>query len=253
MAILRAEGLTLGYTQRKPILKNLNFEVKEGTAFIIMGGSGCGKSTLLKAFLGLLEPLEGEIYYDGQPFTKNSEKEREAILKRCGVLYQSAALWSTMTLLENVCLPLEFYTSLSTKNIREVAAFKLSLVGLQGFEDYYPAELSGGMRKRAGIARAMALDPKILFLDEPSAGLDPISSKRLDELVTQLQTHLNTTLVIVTHDLDSLMDIGQDSIFLDPKTQSIIAHGAPSKLLKESQDPRILNFLTRSTGSTSEA
>lgn len=246
MGILRAEGLTLGYGGQ-PVLKSLDFQVKAGSVFIVMGGSGCGKSTLLKAFLGLLEPMQGEIFYEGRSFTRAPQEEREKILRRCGVLYQSGALWSTMTLVENVSLPLELYTPLRRRTIRDLAAFKLSLVGLAGFEDYYPSDISGGMRKRAGIARAMALDPQILFLDEPSAGLDPISSKRLDDLLMELQKNLGTTLVIVTHDLQSLMDIGQDSIFLDPQTQGILAQGAPKDLLKHSQDARVQQFLQRST------
>ncbi len=245
MPILQAKNLTLGYNEQ-PILRNLSFEVRSGSVFIIMGGSGCGKSTLLKAFLGLVKPLSGDVFFKNTNFTQASALQQQAILRRCGVLYQSGALWSTMTLLENVALPLQLHTRLKAPVIRDLAAFKLSLVGLAGFEDYYPASISGGMRKRAGIARAMALDPEILFLDEPSAGLDPMSSRRLDDLLMELQKHLGTTLVIVTHDLHSLLDIGQDSIFLDPLTQSILAQGAPRDLLAHSQDARIRKFLSRS-------
>jgi phospholipid/cholesterol/gamma-HCH transport system ATP-binding protein len=210
-----------------------------------MGGSGCGKSTVLRALIGLLEPVKGEVRYGSFDFTKASPEERQGILRRIGVLYQSGALWSSMTLAENVGLPLGEYTRLKPDEIREVAALKLALVGLRGFEDYYPAEISGGMQKRAGIARAMALDPEILFLDEPSAGLDPITSRRLDELILALRASLETTIVVVTHDLESLLTIGDNSVFLDNETKTIIARGEPRDLLAHCPDPKVQAFLRR--------
>ena len=225
--------------------RDLNFEIAPGEIFFIMGGSGCGKSTLLKQMIGLIPPAKGEVYYDGAPLWHAQGEERRSLVRRFGVLYQSGALWSSMTLAENVALPISEYTDLAPGDVRELAALKLSLVGLAGFEDYYPSEISGGMRKRAGLARAMALDPDILFFDEPSAGLDPISSKRLDDLILELRDSLGATVVIVSHELASIFAIGDNSVFLDAESKTMIAAGQPRVLLKESDDPRVRAFLTR--------
>jgi phospholipid/cholesterol/gamma-HCH transport system ATP-binding protein len=227
------------------VMKDLSFHVRQGSIFIIMGGSGSGKSTVLRHMLGLLEPAKGSIWYRDVNFTAADPGEREQLLRRVGVLYQAGALWSAMTLAENVGLPLGEYTDLKPREIREVAKLKLALVGLRGFEDYYPSEISGGMQKRAGLARAMALDPEILFFDEPSAGLDPITSRLLDDLIKELRDSLGTTVVVVTHELASIFAIGDDCVFLDPESRTAIAHGAPKDLLAHSTDPRVRRFLTR--------
>ena len=227
------------------IQRDLTFTVQRGDIFIIMGGSGCGKSTLLRHLIGLQAPAQGEVLYDGQSLWQVEPGERERLMRRFGVLYQSGALWSSMTLGENVALPLEQYTDLSPSQIRDLVSFKLALVGLAGFEEYYPSELSGGMQKRAGLARAMALDPHTLFFDEPSAGLDPPSSRRLDDLILELRDSLGATVVVVTHELASIFSIGTNSIFLDAETKTMIAQGHPKKLLAESQDPKVPQFLTR--------
>jgi phospholipid/cholesterol/gamma-HCH transport system ATP-binding protein len=225
--------------------KDLNFAIAAGDIFIIMGGSGCGKSTLLRHLIGLIEPAKGTIRYDGKSLWDVSAADRQRILRNTGVLYQRGALWSSMTLAENVALPLQEYTDLSEAEIGEIAAFKLALVGLAGFDGYYPSEISGGMQKRAGLARAMALDPRILFLDEPSAGLDPISSKHLDDLILELRDSLGTTVVVVTHELSSLLTIGTNSVFLDAETRTMIADGDPKRLLAETDQPAVREFLTR--------
>jgi phospholipid/cholesterol/gamma-HCH transport system ATP-binding protein len=213
--------------------------------FIIMGGSGCGKSTLLKHLIGLNRPAGGDVYYEGQAFWGASDEDRGRLMRRIGVLYQSGGLWSSMTLSENVALPLEEYTDLGPGQIDELVALKLALVGLAGFEGYYPSEISGGMQKRAGLARAMALDPDILFFDEPSAGLDPISSRLLDDLILNIRDSLGSTIVIVTHELASIFAIGTNSVFLDAATKTQIAEGDPKRLLAECQDPKVRKFLTR--------
>src|SRR5512137_2081306 len=225
------------------VMRNINARIKRGEVFVIMGGSGCGKSTLLRHMIGLKAPAQGDIYYDGTPFWGSSEEARQERLRRFGVLFQSGALWSSMTLAENIALPLGEYTDLSAGDIADIARLKLALVGLKGFEDYYPAEISGGMCKRAGLARAMALDPEILFFDEPSAGLDPISSRNLDELILQLRDSLGATIVIVTHELQSIFAIADDSIYLDPATRTMRAHGNPKELLAHSTDPNLREFL----------
>jgi phospholipid/cholesterol/gamma-HCH transport system ATP-binding protein len=227
------------------LMRDLNFTVRKGDIFIIMGGSGCGKSTLLRHLLGLKEPAAGEIFYGNMNFTKAEPPEREMMLRRFGILYQGGALWSSMTLAENVGLPLEEFTDLTTAQIREITSLKLALVGLSGFEDYYPDQISGGMQKRAGLARAIALDPEVLFFDEPSAGLDPISARRLDELILQMRDSLGATVVVVTHDLASIFTIGNNSIFLDGDSHTMIASGDPRQLLAHSTDPRVHEFLTR--------
>src|SRR2546425_8047871 len=227
------------------IQHNLTFTVQRGDIFIIMGGSGCGKSTLLRHLIGLQAPAEGEVFYDGQSFWQREPAERERMMRRFGVLYQSGALWSSMTLAENIALPLEQYTDLSPSQIRELVSLKLALVGLAGFEDYYPSELSGGMQKRAGLARAMALDPDIFFLDEPSAGLDPLSSRRLDDLILELRDSLGATVVLVSHELASIFALGTSSVFLDDEAKTIIASGNPTGLRSECRDPKVRAFLTR--------
>jgi len=237
-------GLTMAYGNNV-IQRNLDFIVKRGDIFIIMGTSGCGKSTLLRHLIGLQRPAKGKIFFDGMSFWEESYEERARQMRRFGVLYQGGALWSSMTLAENVALPLEQYTELDAKDIKDIVSFKLALVGLSGFEKYYPAEISGGMKKRAGLARAMALDPEILFFDEPSAGLDPVSARLLDELILELRASLGATVVVVTHELASIFAIGTDSVFLDPETKTMIARGNPRELLARSIDPRVRSFLTR--------
>jgi len=227
------------------LMRDLNFVVRRGDIFVIMGGSGCGKSTLLRHLIGLKEAAKGEITYGGINFTRAAPEERERLLRRFGILYQKGALWSSMTLSENVGLPLGEFTDLTQEQIRKVAALKLALVGLKGFENFYPNEISGGMQKRAGLARAMALDPEILFFDEPSAGLDPISSQLLDDLILQLRDSLGATIVIVTHELASIFAIANNSVFLDTETRTQIATGDPKELLAHSDDPKIRKFLTR--------
>lgn len=236
--------LVLAYGGRV-IQHDLDFTVRRGDIFIVMGGSGCGKSTLLRHMIGLMPPARGEILYDGVSLWGAPPEEREQLMRRFGVLYQSGALWSAMTLAENVALPLTEYTDLRPAELREVIGLKLALVGLSGFEDYYPSEISGGMRKRAALARAMALDPDILFFDEPSAGLDPISSRHLDDLIRELRDSLGATVVVVTHELASIFAIGTNSIFLDGDSRTMIASGDPHRLLEESGDPRVRSFLTR--------
>lgn len=243
-AKISVRDLDMGYGSFV-LMRDMNFTVSKGDIFIIMGGSGCGKSTLLKVLIGLLEPLRGQIFYDGANFWEGDAQQKDLIMRKFGILYQSSALWSSMTLAENVALPLEQYTNLSKSRIRELVSLKLALVGLAGFEEFYPSEISGGMRKRAGLARAMALDPDILFFDEPSAGLDPVSARLLDDLIIELRDSLGTTVVVVTHELQSIFAIGNNSVFLDPDTKTIIASGDPKKLLAESKDPKVMSFLTR--------
>lgn len=242
---LQIDNLTMAYGDTI-IQQNLTFSIQRGSIFVIMGGSGCGKSTLLRHLIGLMEPATGDIFIDDINLWQISAQQREKIIGRTGILYQGGALLSSMTLEENIALPLGEFTRLTGQQIARVVSYKLSLVGLGGFEDYYPSEISGGMRKRAGLARAMALDPEILFIDEPSAGLDPVSSRLLDNLILELRNSLGTTIVMVSHELASIFCVADDSIFLDADEKTIIAAGAPDKLLKETQDERVKNFLTRS-------
>jgi len=244
LARITVRDLDMRYGERV-IQRNLSFTVRAGEIFVIMGGSGCGKSTLLRHMIGLVHPARGDVLYDGDSFWSAEPEARERMLRRFGVLYQSGALWSSLTLAENVALPLGEYTRLSTREIAEVVSLKLALVGLAGFEEFYPSEISGGMRKRAGLARAMALDPDILFFDEPSAGLDPISSKLLDDLILELRDSLGATVVMVTHELASIFAIAGNSVFLDADTKTMIATGSPRELLAHSSDPKIRRFLTR--------
>ncbi len=227
------------------VQRDISMTVQQGEIFVIMGGSGCGKSTLLRHMIGLLTSQKGAIRYDGENLCAAVGNARNALTRRFGVLFQSGALWSSMTLSENVALPIRTYTSLTEPEIEELVALKLALVGLRGFEDYMPSEISGGMRKRAGLARAIALDPDILFFDEPSAGLDPISSKRLDDLILELRDSLGATVVIVTHELASIFAIADNAIFLDAETRTPIAHGAPKTLLETCPSPQVQAFLRR--------
>jgi phospholipid/cholesterol/gamma-HCH transport system ATP-binding protein len=241
---IRVNDLTMAYGSFV-LMRELTFAVRRGAVFVIMGGSGSGKSTLLRHLIGLNEPATGEIFYGEENFTSAPPDVRAGILQRFGVLYQSGALFSSMTLLENVMLPLGEYTDLRPAEMRDVAALKLALVGLKGFEDYYPSQISGGMQKRAGLARAIALDPEVLFFDEPSAGLDPVSSRRLDELILELRDSLRATVVVVTHELASIFAIADDCVFLDADSRTMIATGSPKELLAHSTDPRVREFLTR--------
>lgn len=243
-AHIEVKGLTVGYGDRI-IQRDLTFNVRRGQVFLIMGGSGCGKSTVMRALFGLRRPAAGQVLHNGVDLWAANPNERDRMMKRCGVLYQSGALWSSLTLSENVAMLLEAFTELRPRQIKELVSFKLALVGLAGFEEFYPSEISGGMRKRAGLARAMALDPEILFFDEPSAGLDPVSSRRLDELILELRDSLGATVVVVTHELPSIYAIGDDSVFLDAETKTMIAQGNPKGLLDTSTDPRVRAFLTR--------
>ena len=243
-AHITVRDLTMAYGNFV-VMRDLNFTINRGDVFIVMGGSGCGKSTLLRHVIGLEEPAQGEIFYGEQNLTRADPARRHEILRRVGVLFQSGALWSSMTLAENIGLLLEEYTDLGPAEIREVASLKLALVGLKGFEDYYPSEISGGMQKRAGLARAMALDPEVLFFDEPSAGLDPISSHLLDELILELRDSLGATVVIVTHEVGSILTIGNNSVFLDVDSNTMIAGGHPKELLAHSTNPKVRRFLTR--------
>ena len=227
------------------IQRALTFTVAPREIFVIMGGSGCGKTTLLRHMIGLQRPARGEVLYDGQNYWGADENTREEMRRRFGVLFQGGALLSSMTLGENVGLLLGEFTDLTSAEIVDLVALKLALVGLAGFEDFYPAELSGGMMKRAGLARAMALDPDILFLDEPSAGLDPVTGSRLDELILQLRESLGCTFVVVTHELSSIFSIADTAAFLDPEARTMTALGNPHRLLAESKDPRVRAFLTR--------
>ena len=242
--IIKVQNLSIGYDNRA-IMDRLCFEVRRGDIFIIMGGSGCGKSTLLRTMIGLLPALNGHVLINGTDIVSVTEKKKRHLVTQFGILYQGGALFSSMSLFENVALPLEQYTSYSAERIREIVRFKLALVGLAGFEDFYPSEISGGMRKRAGLARALALDPEIVFFDEPSAGLDPISSKHLDDLILEINKNLGTTIVVVTHELPSLFSIGRSSIFLDSSVKTISAKGNPNDLLKNPPNERVLAFLTR--------
>lgn len=242
--VIEVRNLDLSYDDYV-VMRNLNFKVQKGNIFLVMGGSGCGKSTLLKVLIGLKEPTGGEVLYRGKNFWQAEETEQQMIMRRFGVLYQGGALWSSFTLEENVALPLQLYSNLSARQIREVVGLKLSLVGLEGYEDFYPAEISGGMCKRAALARAIALDPEIIFFDEPSSGLDPLSARMLDDLILQLRDTLGATIVVVTHELASIFAIGDNAIFLDTQAKAMIAEGNPRELLNNSKDPRIIQFLTR--------
>jgi phospholipid/cholesterol/gamma-HCH transport system ATP-binding protein len=241
---VRVKNLTMAFGERV-LMRELAFEIRRGDIFFIIGGSGCGKTTLLRHLIGLQEPTRGEIWYGDVSFTTASDEERERIQRRFGILFQRGALWSSMTLAENVALPLEQFTPLAAAEIDEAAALKLALVGLAGFEDYFPSEISGGMQKRAGLARAIALDPDILFFDEPSAGLDPVTSRLLDDLILSLRDSLGATVVIVSHELASIFAIGDDCVYLDTELRTISARGHPRQLLQAPPNENVRRFLTR--------
>jgi phospholipid/cholesterol/gamma-HCH transport system ATP-binding protein len=237
-------GLKCGYDDTV-ILQEVSFTVRRGEIFFIIGASGCGKSTLLKNLIGINRPMAGSVRFFGEAFLDADATRRRQLLKTFGVLYQSGALWSSLSLRENVMLPLEEYTPLRRREREELASLKLAQVGLSGFEDYYPSEISGGMKKRAGLARALALDPAIVFFDEPSAGLDPIMSRSLDELILEIRETLGTTCVVVSHELASIFGIADRLIMLDKGSKGIVAEGPPRTLLESSRDPRVREFLSR--------
>jgi phospholipid/cholesterol/gamma-HCH transport system ATP-binding protein len=240
---IEVRELTMAFGARV-VQQELSFHVERGQIFVVMGDSGCGKSTLLRHMIGLNRPRTGDVLYAGEGYWAAEPPRREDLKRRFGVLYQYAALFSSMTLEENVSLPLLEYSGLTPAEASEVAATKLALVGLAGFEQHYPAEISGGMKKRAGLARAMALDPEILYFDEPSAGLDPLSSRRLDDLILELRDSLGTTIVLVTHELPSIFELGDNAVFLDAERKTMTAQGKPAEL-KDSPDPKVRAFLSR--------
>ncbi|NJB67722.1 phospholipid/cholesterol/gamma-HCH transport system ATP-binding protein [Desulfobaculum xiamenense] len=242
--IIRVDHLTAGYGDTV-ILDDVSFDVRPGEVFVVLGGSGCGKSTLLKHVIGLRPPLSGQVLIGGDDIVSATGPQRRAILRRFGVTYQSGALFGSMTLLENIRLPLEEFTDLPDAAMNLMARMKLSLVGLSGFEEHMPSELSGGMRKRAALARAMALDPSILFLDEPSAGLDPVTSAGLDRLILDLRDGLGMTFVVVTHELPSIYTIADRVIMLDKRTRGIVAEGRPADLRDHSDNPWVRQFFNR--------
>ena len=249
---IEVRDLTMAYGSFV-IQRDLTFDINRGDIFVIMGGSGCGKSTLLKHMLGLIVPSAGDILYNGSSFTGASASEQEAMRQSWGITYQSGGLFSAMTLAENITLPLQLYTQYSPGEITEIVAYKLALVGLAGYQAYYPSEISGGMQKRAALARAIALEPEILFFDEPSAGLDPISSRLLDELIVQLKESIGATVVMVTHELPSIFAISTNSVYLDNKTRTMIAYGDPKDLRDHSDQPVVRQFLTRSATAAATA
>lgn len=243
-AKITVSELTMAYGELV-VMKDLNFQIQDKDIFVIMGGSGCGKSTLLRHLIGLQEPAKGTILYGDEDFTATDPEERGVFMKRFGVMYQSGALWSSLTLGENISMPLEESGKINAATVRELVAYKLSLVGLAGYEEYYPSQISGGMKKRAGIARALALDPDILFLDEPGAGLDPLSSRRLDDLILGLRDSQGSTVVIVTHELASIFSIATTALFLDTATKTQGAIGNPNDLRDHSDNPAVRLFLNR--------
>ena len=242
--VVSVRGLSVGYGERV-VQRGLDFDIRRGRVFVIMGPSGCGKSTVLRGLVGLREPFAGRVLYSGESFWDAEPAEQERIRRRFGVMYQGGALWSSMTVAENVALPLEAHTELDASTIRQLAELKLALVGLRGFEDFYPAEISGGMNKRVSVARALALDPEVVFFDEPSAGLDPVSSRRLDDMLLALRDSLGCTMVLVTHELDSIFGIADEALFLDPEAGTMTALGDPRELREHCADQRVRRFLTR--------
>lgn len=251
-AHIEIRDLTMAYGSFV-IQRDLNFNINRGDIFVIMGGSGCGKSTLLKHMLGLIVPKSGDVLYNGESFVHGSADTQGEMRKRWGITYQSGGLFSAMTLAENIALPLQLYTRYDTGEIADILAYKLALVGLAGYQDYYPSEISGGMRKRAALARAIAMDPEILFFDEPSAGLDPISSRLLDELIVEMQESLGATVVMVTHELPSIFDIATNSVYLDADTRTMIDYGDPRHLRDHSEQAVVKQFLSRGIAAKEES
>jgi phospholipid/cholesterol/gamma-HCH transport system ATP-binding protein len=242
--VIAVRGVTLAFGP-KVIQRGLSFDVHRGSIFAVMGGSGCGKSTMLKALIGLLRPVAGQIAVDGEDYWAADDARRTVIGRRFGVLFQSGALWSALSVAENVALPLQMFTRLNDSAIGRLVTLKLALVGMEQAAELPPSELSGGMRKRAGLARALALDPDVLFFDEPSAGLDPITSSRLDDLILNLRDGLGATIVLVSHELPSLFAIADDGVFLDAETKTAIAHGAPRDMRDHCDVPAVQAFMRR--------
>lgn len=240
---IEVKNVTMRYGDRT-ILDNVSFTVNKGESLALIGGSGSGKSTLLRVMSGLAEPTEGQVLYEGTDLIKASTEERREILKRIGILFQSSGLLASMTLAENIALPLETYTSLNANQIMKLVRMKLGALGLKDYDDFLPSEISGGMKKRAGLARALALDPDILFFDEPSAGLDPSTSAALDHLIKELNSILGVTMIVVTHELPSIFEIAQRVIMLDKTEHGIIAQGTVEEL-KDSDDKRVADFFNR--------
>ncbi len=243
---IEVKNLTMAYGSLV-LMRDLTFQVRRGEIFVIMGGSGSGKSTLLKHLIGLKKPAAGTILFEGEDFGEADASTRKRILRRMGVMYQNGALWSGLTLAENIALPLEEYTSLPPEAIAEIVSLKLALVGLRGFESFYPSAISGGMRKRAALARASALDPEVLFFDEPSSGLDPITASRLDDLILLLRESFGTTIVVVSHDLASIFKIADRALFLDIKQKTMTALGDPVELRENPPSEEVHRFLTRTS------
>ncbi len=246
VAAVEVTDLTMAYGQLV-IMEKLDFQIRRGEVFVIAGGSGSGKSTLLKHLIGLRKPAKGTILFDGEDFGKADQEAKRAMLRRMGVLYQNGALWGSLTLAENVALPIEEFTELGAEATAEVVSLKLALVGLRGFETFYPSQISGGMRKRAALARAMALDPEVLFFDEPSSGLDPITASRLDDLILQIRDSFGTTIVVVSHDLASIFKIADRTLFLDIKQKTMTALGSPTTLRDDPPSEEVHRFLTRNS------
>lgn len=243
-AIIQVKNVTVRYDDRT-ILENVSFDIQRGEIFMIVGGSGCGKSTMLRQIIGLETPAEGEIIIDGMDITKARGNDKKEILKKFGVMFQSGGLFASMTLAENIALVLETYTNISRKRIVELIDIKLAAVGLRGFDSFLPSEISGGMKKRAALARAMALDPKILCYDEPSSGLDPVTAASMDALIREINSSLGTTMVVVSHDLDGVMTTAQKVVMLDKSVKGIIAQGHPNELKAMKENPIVYNFFNR--------